>query len=131
MLGDLLKSLFVPSEEIITSLTNVITSKFDFIDSIKLAINSLIDIVNNVGNVPKLNIELGATKYTKETSVIIDFSWYAPFKQYGDLVITGFVYATYLWRLFIKLPGIISGNAGNIEVTDGHINLVSKRGVSK
>ena len=126
-----MKFLFVPSEERITALTTVVSSKFDFIDSIKLATNSLLDIINNVGNSPKLDIELGATKYTEETNITIDFSWYAPFKKYGDLVITGFVYATYLWRLFIKLPGIISGNAGNIEIADGHINLVSKRGVSK
>ena len=123
--------MFVPSEERIKSLTDIVSSKFDFVDSIKIAIDSLIDIVNNVGNSPKLNIQLGATKYTNETIITIDFSWYSPFKNYGDLVITGFVYAMYLWRLFIKLPAIISGNAGNIEVADGHINLISKRGVSK
>ena len=126
-----MKSLFVPSEERITALTNTVSSKFDFVDSIKLAIDSLVDIVNNVGNVPKLNIKLGATKYTNETAIVIDFSWYKPFKAYGDLVITGFVYAMYLWRLFIKLPGIISGSGGNIDVADGHISLVSKRGGSK
>ena len=127
----MLKSLFIPTEERITALTNIVSSKFDFIDSIKIAINSLVDIINNVGNVPKLNIQLGSTKYTEATTVSIDFSWYAPFKNYGDLVITGFCYAMYLWRLFIKLPGIISGTAGNIEFSDGHISLVSKRGGSK
>ena len=112
-------------------MTNSVSSKFSFIDSIKTAINSLVDIINNIGNSPKLNIRLGATKYTNETTVAIDFSWYAPFKSYGDLIITGFCYAMFLWRLFIKLPGIISGGAGNIEIEDGHINIVSKRGGSK
>ena len=123
--------MFVPSEERITALTNTVSSKFDFIDSIKISIDSLIGVVNNVGNAPKLNIQLGSTKYTESTAAVIDFSWYAPFKSYGDLIITGFVYAGFLWRLFIKLPGIISGSAGNIEVTDGHISLISKRGGSK
>jgi len=126
-----LKSLFVPSEERITALTDSVSSKFNFVDSIKLSIDSMVDIVNNVGAVPKLNIELGATKYTEATTVSIDFSWYAPFKSYGDLVITGFCYAMYLWRLFIKLPGIISGSAGNIEFIDGHVNIVSRKGGSK
>lgn len=126
-----MKSLFVPSEERITSLTNIVSSKFDFVDSIKLAIDSLVDIVNNVGSVPSLDIDLGSTKYTEKTTVSLDFSWYAPFKQYGDLVITGFVYAMYLWRLFIKLPAIISGSAGNIEINDGHVTLISKRGGNK
>ena len=80
----------------------------------------MVDIINNVGNVPKLNIELGSTKYTEKTTVALDFSWYAPFKHYGDLVITGFVYAMYLWRLFIKLPGIISGSSGGIEALSNY-----------
>ena len=131
LLGELLKSLFVPSEERITALTETVSSKFDFVDSIKLSIDSLVDIVNNVGNVPTLNIELGATKYSSATTVALDFAWYKPFKPFGDLIITGFSYAMFLWRLFIKLPGIISGSSGNIEINDGHISLVSKRGGSK
>ena len=119
--------MFVPSEERITALTDTVSSKFDFVDSIKIAVDSLVDIVNNVGNAPKLNIQVGATKYTDETSVVIDFSWYKPFKSYGDLVITGFCYAMFLWRLFIKLPAIISGGAGNVEFDDGHISIVSRR----
>ena len=130
-MGELLKSLFVPSEERITSLTSTVSSKFDFVDSIKNAIDSLVDIVNNVGNAPKLNIQLGSTKYTEESTVAIDFSWYEPFKSYGDLVITGFCYASFLWRLFIKLPGIISGTAGNVEIDGNHVNLISKRGGNK
>lgn len=123
--------MFVPSEERITALTNTVSSKFEFVDSIKIATNSLIDIINNVGGSPTLNIELGATKYTDKTTISIDFSWYTPFKKYGDLVVTGFCYSMFLWRLFIKLPGIISGSAGNIELSDGHISIVSKRGGSK
>lgn len=127
----MLKSLFVPSEERITALTDSVSSKFGFVDTIKASVNSLIDVVEGVGNAPKLNINLGATKYTEAATVSIDFSWYGPFKSYGDLVITGFCYAMYLWRLFIKLPGIISGTAGNIEINDDHVRLVSKRGGSK
>lgn len=104
--------LFVPSEERITALTNTVTAKFDFVDSIKYAINSLEDIINNTGNAPHITISLGATKYTEETDVKIDFSWYEPFKNYGDLVITGFAYAFFLWRLFITLPNTISGVGG-------------------
>jgi len=131
LLGELLKSLFVPSEDRITTLTDAVSSKFGFIDSIKLSIDSLVDIINNVGNSPKLNIKLGATKYTESTTVSLDFSWYEPFKSYGDIVITGFAYAMYLWRLFIKLPAIISGSAGNVEFHDGNITLVSRKGGNK
>lgn len=112
LLGDLLKSLFVPSEERILALTNTVTSKFSFVDSIKMAISSLQNIINNVGNVPKLEIPIGATKYNSAGSVILDFSFYAPFKNYGDIVITGFCYALFLWRMFTHLPNTIKGSSG-------------------
>lgn len=94
------------------ALINTVTAKFDFVDSIKYSINSLVDIINNTGNAPHITITLGATKYTEKTDVQIDFSWYEPFKNYGDVIITGFAYAFFLWRLFITLPSIISGVGG-------------------
>ena len=117
---DLLKSalefLFVPSEERITAITNTVSSKFDFVDTIKYSIESLQNIINNVGNAPKLEISIGSTKYTNEQTVkVIDFSWYAPFKTYGDLIITGFVYIFFLWRIFINLPNIIHGLGGVVD----------------
>lgn len=73
-------------------------------------------MLNNVGNVPKLSLHLGSTKYTSEGDfVILDLSWYAPFKAYGDLVLTGFIYLFFIWRLFISAPSIIHGVAGSIQ----------------
>ena len=116
LLGELLESLFVPSEDRINALTNTVKSKFEFIESIKIAINSLDDTINNLGNSPKLTLNLGATKYTEEQSVVVlDLSWYAPFKPYGDLIITGFVYLFFLWRVFITLPNIINGVGGAMQ----------------
>lgn len=110
LLGDLLKVLFVPSEERITAIQNVVMSKFDFIESIKTAINSFKDIINNLGNAPVLHLELSATKYTDKMTVnVVDLNWYKPYKKYGDVVITGVFYAFYLWRLYNRLSGIISG----------------------
>lgn len=106
----------MPSEERITAISNTVSSKFAFVDTIKYSIQSLQNIINNVGNAPKLEISIGATKYNNEQKVIVlDFSWYAPFKTYGDLIITGFVYAFFLWRLFINLPNIIHGLGGVVD----------------
>lgn len=116
LLSDLLKSLFVPSEERITALQNTVMSKFDFVESIKIAINSFKDIINNLGNAPVLHLDLGATKYTNGMTVnVIDLNWYKPYKQYGDVVITAIIYAFYLIRLFMNLPGIISGVGGGFN----------------
>lgn len=116
LLKDALQWLFIPSEERITAITNTVSSKFDFVDTIKYSIESLQNIINNVGNAPKLEISIGSTKYTSEQTVkVIDFSWYAPFKTYGDLIITGFVYIFFLWRIFINLPNIIHGLGGVVD----------------
>lgn len=107
LLGELLKSLFVPSEERITALTDTVSSKFGFIDTIKTSINSLKDTFNNMDSSVKLETSTITSKYYNGKLTIIDMSWYAPFKPYGDLVITGFVYLFFLWRVFVRIPSII------------------------
>lgn len=95
---------------------NTVTSKFDFVTTIKTASDSMKNLIENTGNAPKLKIRTFKTKYTNEQEqVILDFSWYAPFKAYGDAIITGFVYALFFWRLFISVPNIIKGNAGVVN----------------
>lgn len=118
LLRDLLKALFVPSEERITGLQNTVMSKFDFINSIKTAISSFNDIINNLGNAPVLHLELGPTKYTDKMTVnVIDLNWYKPYKKYGDVVLTGVFYAFYLWRLYNRISDIIRGvGSGAVDV---------------
>lgn len=113
LLKDALNFLFVPSEDRINALVNSAKSKFDFVETIKTSVNSMQDLLNSSGNSAVLTVRIKPTKYTEETTVkILDFSWYAPFKQYGDVVITGFVYAMFIWRIFTHLPNIISGAGG-------------------
>lgn len=109
------KFLFVPSEEKITAIQNTVSSKFEFVDSIKIAINSIQDMFNNIGNAPKLTLNLGSTKYTNAGKyTVVDLSWYAPYKAYGDLVLTGFIYLFFIWRIFISVPSIVNGSSGSI-----------------
>ena len=46
---------------------------------------------------------------------VIDLTWYAPYKQYGDVVICCFAYAFFFWRIFINLSNIISGAGGTVD----------------
>lgn len=115
LLKDALNFLFVPSEERINGITNTIKAKFEFVDSIKTSVNSVKDILNNLGNAPKITLNLKATKYTEaQNTVVFDLSWYSPYKTYGDLVITGFVYLMFIWRLLVTLPNIINGVGGSL-----------------
>ena len=114
LLGDLLEFLFIPSQERLNAFPNLINSKFAFIDSIKHAINSIKDILAGLGNPPVITVPVKETSFTEKGEIeILNLSWYAPFKSYGDLIITGFVYALFIWRLFIAIPGIINGSSGS------------------
>lgn len=132
LLSDALHYLFVPSEERISAIQNTVSSKFDFIDSIKIGINSFKNIINNIGNAPKLTLDLGATKYTQAGNfTVLDFSFYAPYKPYGDLVLTGFIYIIYLWRLFISAPSIINGVGGSVNTVNTLQDTLNKYGGGK
>lgn len=114
LLGDLLEFLFIPSQERLNAFPNLINSKFAFVDSIKYAINSIKDILAGLGNPPVITVPVKETSFTEKGEIeILNLSWYAPFKSYGDLIITGFVYALFIWRLFIAIPGIINGSSGS------------------
>lgn len=61
-----------------------------------------------------MHITIGATDYTPSQEIkLIDLNWYAPFKSYGDVILTGFIYAFFLWRMFIRLPSTIHGLGGS------------------
>lgn len=127
LFSDLLKKLFVPSDERLSAIQNTVMSKFNFIDSIKIAFSSFQDIINNLGNAPVLTLDLGATKYTDKMTInVIDLNWYKPYKAYGDVVLTGLFYAFYLWRLISRLPNIIAGVGSSGSSADKIINLGGK-----
>ena len=115
LLKDALNFLFVPSEERLNAIPNTVKSKFAFIDDIKTAVNSISDLLNSTGNPPVITVNVGSTKYTDAANIkVVDMSWYAPYKPYGDLVATGFAYVFFIWYIFINLPGIIMGSSGTI-----------------
>lgn len=77
------------------------------------------DIINNTGTSPKLTIDVGATKYTEAQKLtVLDLSFYKEYKPYGDLILTGFIYAIFLWRFFISIPNILNASGGIIESGD-------------
>lgn len=118
LLGELLKNLFIPSEERLSAISNTVTSKFAFIDSIKEGVNAVQNMFNNLGNSPKLESSNIESKYFNGKLTIIDMSWYAPFKPFGDLVITGFSYVFFIWRLFVTLPNTINAVGGGVGFID-------------
>lgn len=116
LLGDLLELLFVPSEDVINGLVDSVKSKFSFIDTIKDSVVDIEDVLEGAESAPTLTIHVNSTDYTKEQDIqILDISWYVQFKKYGDMILTGFIYAFFFWRIYISLPNIISGAGGSLN----------------
>ena len=107
--------MFVPDSENLENKVNSIKDKFSFIDSVKVTINDLTSIVTNEENAPIFYVDVMENKWFSGKVKVIDLSWYAPFKTYGDTVICCFAYAFFFWRIFINLSNIISGSGGAID----------------
>lgn len=134
LLGNLLKSLFVPSEDSINGLVNSVKSHFTFIDTITTTVNTLKDMFNNVEALPKITLTLNNNKYYTGTITVMDLSWYAPYKEYGDLIISAFIYVFFLWRIFANLPNIISGVGGgynDVNIASSDIEAYSRFGFGR
>lgn len=109
LLSQALTSLFVPQGATVLGLQDTVSSKFAFIDSIKLAIDDINDMLNNVENgTSEFTVDIDSDVYDGEV-VLFDLAWYAPFKAYGDLVFTGFAYILFVWRVYKSIPNIING----------------------
>lgn len=75
---------------------------------------------------PSIVVNLGAaeSKYGYEYGgqvEVLDLSWYAPYKERVDNIVSGFLWLLFLWGLFKTAPGILSG----IGITENRLSDIS------
>lgn len=75
-------------------------------------------MLQGVNGYPKLTLDIESKYYSGNVSVI-DMSWYAKYKPYGDLIFTGFAYVLFVYRIWFKLPSIISGSGSFFDFFKG------------
>lgn len=109
-----LTAVFVPSSDYLSDKVFALRSRFDWI-------NPFIDFANSLSfssvEPPVIYIPLDDAEgsyYLGPEMVFVDMGWYSRYKATGDLIISGFLWAIFGWRMYLKLPGIISGVAGTI-----------------
>lgn len=122
LLGDLLRSLFVPSEDSFIVLKEVFEEKLGFVTTIKGMIQSIQNMVENVEELPSITVNVPQNRFGVTEVTVINLSWYAPYKAYGDLIITGFAYLFFIWRIYKNLPSILSG----VSSISGEVGGVEK-----
>lgn len=115
---DVLIEIFVPDEDFITGKIEELKSEFGFvaliIDSAQ-QITSIFMTNSFSGDMPVVTINLGnaESKYNYGGVVTaLDFSWFARYKPTTDAIISGILWLLFIWRIFVKLPGIINGSSG-------------------
>lgn len=115
-IGNVLRSIFVPSEDFLTEKVKSLRSRFNWIEPI-LGYGEYIkaQFVDPVP--PVIYVHLGDAEGSYNyggTVKFLDMSWYERYKPYGDTIISGFLWALFAWRMYLKLPGIINGAAGDV-----------------
>lgn len=126
-----LTALFIPDESLATAKIGAIKEYFKFKDDIVDAVGLFIDNLKGITPSPYLKIPIGhsTSKYNYGTGdyFIVDASWYGQYKDFGDKIILAIAWALFLWRVFIKLPGIINGTEGSIMAANRSYERYSKQ----
>ena len=117
LFSSLFEKLFIPKEDSFKALQEVFNSKLGFIDVIKNYVAEIQSKLNDMNNgvsksYPKLQYDVKSSYYNGSI-VVFDCGWIAPYKKYTDLFISGFAYLFFIYRLFKRIPAIVSGNVIN------------------
>lgn len=115
-----IRDIFVPSSDYLSAKVDALCAEFSFADSITKTANGLIDGLRGVSTEPPvIYIDLSANTgpYDLGGEVpFLDLRWYAAYKPTVDTIISAFLWACFIWRMFLKLPGIINGAAGTFSL---------------
>lgn len=111
---------FVPSETATLEKIGEMQEYFKFKDDMETIIYEFKRNIFGIKPSPILKIPIGkpsSKKYDYGTGnyIIIDASWYAKYKDFGDKIVLAFAWAFFIWRMFVGLPGIISGSVGGLQ----------------
>lgn len=112
--------VFVPDEAATLEKVGKMQEYFKFKDDMEVIIYEFKRNIFGIKPSPVLKIPIGkpsSQKYNYGTGgyVIIDVSWYAKYKDFGDKIILAFAWVFFIWRVFVHLPGIISGGVGGLQ----------------
>lgn len=137
-----LKDLFVPSEDFLTDKVNALRQRFSFADSIiatATSIGAALSAFETEPPIVYINLADAESQYNwGGLAVALDLSWYARYKPTVDLFLSAVMLLFFVWRVFVHLPGIISGASVGFSIspepgsTSQGLTVVSKdRSISK
>lgn len=117
-ISELLSSLFVPDVAEITAAVDAMKLKFPFFNSIIDTWRSFQLRLSGSPPVIYAHLQNAEGNYSwGGTVAVLDMSFYERYKSLGDAVLSAALWCFFGWRIFVKLPGIISGVPGDIQTS--------------
>lgn len=112
-LTGILEAIFVPDLSGFQELVDVYTSKFNWVGDIYHFMDDFIRALQ-CDVPPKVSIDLsmaespGGYNWGGKTYAL-DMTWYSRYKESVDTILSGILWVFFLWRLFKRIPDILSG----------------------
>ena len=118
-ISSVLTSIFVPSTDFITAKVESLRARFDWIDPfIVFAENISGELFSTEPPVIYIHLDDAEGNYNYGGTIpFLDMRWYARYKKQGDLILSGFLWALFAWRMYLKLPASCSGICKSAIVT--------------
>lgn len=111
-----IRALFIPDAGYLDSAIDALTSKFPFANSIAVMGVDLKQFFLSLGSEPPvIRIDLSAATGLYDYGgdmVLVDFSFYEPYKPAMDRILSAFMWLWFCWRMLLGLPGILGGISG-------------------
>lgn len=112
---DFLNFLFVPSDGFFREQFTQISDKFGFYDGFFDCFEKFNEKVKNFDSTaPSVKIDLSAANSIYDwgtSSITIDLSWFSPYRQTVQTVISVIIWTFFIWRSFMHLSNTISGSS--------------------
>lgn len=111
--NNLLQTLFVPDAALLQEISDAFSDKFGFFGVLHRFGGDLFGMTAETEPpVIWVHLENAESKYGYsygDKQKILDLSWYQKYKANVDGILSGFLWLGYLWLLFKRAPGILSG----------------------
>lgn len=111
---DGIKAIFIPQDGFMEKEVAELRDRFAFADDV---INITDRLINRIGGSAKSSAPQVTVSINYRGSIrswkVLDMSWYAPYKAYGDAVLSGILIIGFIWRSYISMPNTIRGVGGS------------------
>ena len=121
---DGLKGLFVPEEGYFDSKFQELTAKFAFWRSITDTIDVFKNFFenHNFNEPPTITVNLSSAQGDYDygqSAMAIDLSWYEPYRDVVDAILSGILWLFFVWNTWNDLPNLINGVSTVAEIKEG------------